>query len=694
MSSKPPRLKNNATIGAYRILQFVGDDDTRSLYLASSSGAQEIYWLFESNLEIAQIGTSTGERDAFRFKGKNYLAASVSGTSVAMLTNWIDLIDSAFIVPRWITLAQQVGFQHANGRVYQQSIPFDLQNILFSEQAQLLPMSFVNSTANSIPFPSPETASGSLSPASDVYSLGASLAALLGNASSGVSSLKIGSPKRQLQVHPDLLGILKKATESDPAKRYKDANALAIALSRVTPRSSPPKVKSVARRSLPLINFVPIILVLLIILLGGLIWRGVYTPSTFGLFRQPTQIIDTPEALPKGSLSFDPLNISFSQDKMGLVDLRLSKGGRPIPYTSPVNFELEVDGQPVGPLTVQEGSPSSSSSQDLGVYHLGFDSSSFSTSRGTYRVTAKVIGGAISRTIYFDNATQEASNLIPTDQGGLSQFSITGVQVDPGRYPDLTLYFGLSGSRGEVGRLKGLVVAQIMQDGQEVGEFLITPVDPTQNPVTVALAIDVSGSMQGEPIAKAQEAAGEFVGELAPKDSACIYSFSTYISRLMKCSTDRGSAVAAIGEMHAGGNTALYDALTIIAGDMAKLAGRKDVVVLSDGADTGSQSKQDEALAQLKPLNLPIYTIGLTSPQFRGSVLQEFSQGTGGAYLQAPSTADLRSLYASINNQLKNEYELDFKSLFPDRNGGSISIRLIQGTEMIETSHPFLVPTK
>jgi serine/threonine protein kinase len=693
LSAKPPRLKPKTAIGRYRIIEFVGGDAGRSLYSASKDDTAEVYWLFESysQIEVANLGPATP--DSFQFGGKNYFAFPIPGTSLSMLAAWIPSIDYAFIVPRWISVAQQVGFLHAKGRAYQQSIPFDLNNIIFGENGQLVPLSFPSATPVSMPFPAPETASGAITPASDVYSLGAGLMEVLGARAPGTAASPAWRPN-QLAGHSDLARVLKKATQPDPSKRYQDANLLLAALSGVTPKSKPQPTPKVKRKNIQLLSLVPFILLLLILLAGVLVYVQGYTPASFAFLQKPTATPDTLAALPKGSLAFDVLDIRFTPDKVGHVDLRLTKGGKPVPTSSPINFDLEADGHTVESLGVTNGASDSGSAGDTGLYQLSYDSSALSSTRGTYRLTAKVIGGSLSRTIYFDYSasSQADSGLIPTDKGGLGQFSVTGVQVDAGRYPDLTLYFGLSSGRGAVGRLSGLVFVELEQDNEPVGEFLMNPVDPAQDPVTAALAVDVSGSMKGEPLQKAQEAASEFVGELAPKDQACVYSFSTFITRLMKCSTDKGNAKNAISAMEASGNTSLYDALLVVAGDLAKIPGRKDIIVLSDGADTASQATKNETLTQLKQVAIPVYTIGLTSPQFRGDLLREFSSQSGGAFLEAPSPADLRGLYSSINSQLKNEYRLDFKSLFPDRSGGAITIRLIQGSETIENTLSFSAP--
>ena len=73
----------------------------------------------------------------------------------------------------------------------------------------------------------------------------------------------------------------------------------------------------------------------------------------------------------------------------------------------------------------------------------------------------------------------------------------------------------------------------------------------------------------------------------------CVYAFSTAITRLQACTTDRKAMSAAIGKLNAGGDTALYDALLSVSGDQRKQGGRQVMIVLSDGADTASRRAEE-----------------------------------------------------------------------------------------------------
>ena len=98
------------------------------------------------------------------------------------------------------------------------------------------------------------------------------------------------------------------------------------------------------------------------------------------------------------------------------------------------------------------------------------------------------------------------------------------IQVDSSGYPQMVSYLSFRNTAGFPARLGGKVNIKISQDGIPIPDFDLTAVQPEQEPLTTALMIDVSGSMEGEAIVQARAAAEEFVRQLRPTDSVCLYT--------------------------------------------------------------------------------------------------------------------------------------------------------------------------
>jgi VWFA-related protein len=176
--------------------------------------------------------------------------------------------------------------------------------------------------------------------------------------------------------------------------------------------------------------------------------------------------------------------------------------------------------------------------------------------------------------------------------------------------------------------------------------------------VAVVLAVDVSGSMKGDPLVQAREAARAFVEGLAPIDSVALVTFSDGVTPVLNFTTDRGAVFAALDSLQAVGNTALYQAASVSAFVAASAqTQRKAVILLSDGVDFGNRSavSREASLTQAAATGIPFFTIGLGSDIDR-AYLQALAQGAGGRFLETPTGQGLSELYRAIGDFLRSQY--------------------------------------
>ena len=440
------------------------------------------------------------------------------------------------------------------------------------------------------------------------------------------------------------------------------------------PAVNPNEVRSGA---CALLGFVGTIAIIVII---GLVWFLYFNPSAKPMGNSsateteptpgPTQtLVAAGNPIPSGPLEFGVFILNVTAPCNGQASATLNKGGQPLAPQAPVEFNVWVNGN----------STAFNRMISAGQHQLDFNAAPTCASGGTIRFRAKIGNDEIARAFY--------NSGLPTKDAGKS--GMGSMQVDAEQYPDLVTYFGLTGSDGSATRLSGATQTQVMQDGSQVSNFTMSFIDPNADPVTVALLLDVSGSMSGEPLTHARQAALDFINALGPKDSACIYSFSTAVKQNQRCTTDRKAATAAVNTLAAAGNTALYDALVAVAADHAGRPGRQAIIVLSDGADTASKANMNDALGKIKQTNVPLFTVGLKNKDLNSTILRQLASANGGTYLEAPTSADLKGLYSKLQTQLKNQYRVDFKSLYPDRKSGTISVRLTMSDQTLESSRTF-----
>jgi VWFA-related protein len=132
-------------------------------------------------------------------------------------------------------------------------------------------------------------------------------------------------------------------------------------------------------------------------------------------------------------------------------------------------------------------------------------------------------------------------------------------------------------------------------------------------PVSLGIVLDTSGSMVGEKIASAQAAIDRFLTKLLdPADEVFLYRFSSYPELLQDWTTDRRRLSRVIDRIHAGGGTAMLDALA----EAVPMAGtgqhrKRAVLLISDGNDTDSDSSLSEVKQLIRESEVMVYAIGI-----------------------------------------------------------------------------------
>jgi Ca-activated chloride channel family protein len=131
--------------------------------------------------------------------------------------------------------------------------------------------------------------------------------------------------------------------------------------------------------------------------------------------------------------------------------------------------------------------------------------------------------------------------------------------------------------------------------GQFIGVWVNVPKTArrVRVPMAITLTIDTSGSMGGDKIRRAREAAQAFVGRLADGDIVAVHAFSTTARQLVGPTelnrTNRMRITGAIAELQAGGATNIQDALNLALNSAHRAPHThpvRRVIIISDGRAT------------------------------------------------------------------------------------------------------------
>jgi VWFA-related protein len=218
---------------------------------------------------------------------------------------------------------------------------------------------------------------------------------------------------------------------------------------------------------------------------------------------------------------------------------------------------------------------------------------------------------------------------------------------------------------------------QTSADGQDLPVRGVASATDEGLGIGVVLAIDTSGSMGGQPLAEAKQAAKALIDQLGPSDQVTILGFDDTVRVVQQFTQDRQLLTGAIDNLAAGGNTALYEAVASSVEVASKNGSpRRAVVLLSDGRDEGTQSGFDQpaSLAAAEQAGVPIFVVGLGN-QIEPAYLEELARTAPGQLTLAPAPADLTGLYQTIGAILRHQYIVTFDaSSLPL--GGALTLRI------------------
>jgi VWFA-related protein len=142
--------------------------------------------------------------------------------------------------------------------------------------------------------------------------------------------------------------------------------------------------------------------------------------------------------------------------------------------------------------------------------------------------------------------------------------------------------------------------------------------EATEKPFTVALLLDTSGSTFFH-LWEIKEAAINFAKQLRPQDRVFIVTFDRLVMLLTEATNDL-NVVTEVVQRNAitGFSTRLYDAIDlVIKARLNKIAGRKAIVLFTDGVDTASyQATYQSSLREVEELDALIYPIQYDTTDF------------------------------------------------------------------------------
>jgi VWFA-related protein len=255
-------------------------------------------------------------------------------------------------------------------------------------------------------------------------------------------------------------------------------------------------------------------------------------------------------------------------------------------------------------------------------------------------------------------------------------------------------------------------------------------------PLTLGLLVDTSMS-QREVLGDERTASATFFDHVLreDRDKAFLIHFDREVELLQDLTSSRKKLESALGLLqtpqydsssypsggggggygrHGGGGTLLYDAVYLASNElMKKQAGRKALIVLTDGVDHGSKETLGDAIESAQRADTLLYSIYFPGQEGGGGrgfggphigmgpmggpmgggggmhrrnpqeehvdgkkVLDQMSKETGGRLFEVSKKQSVDEIYAQIEEELRNQYSLGYTPEGADADAGYHTIQL------------------
>ena len=242
---------------------------------------------------------------------------------------------------------------------------------------------------------------------------------------------------------------------------------------------------------------------------------------------------------------------------------------------------------------------------------------------------------------------------------------------------------------------------EVYEDGEPQA---ITQFTHERVPIGLGLLLDVSDSMFGQRIKDARSAVERFLLELlSPSDAFFLMSFNHEPHLLTPWSSDADPVKTALANIRPSGGTAIYDSVLSALPLMdQRTRERAAIVIISDGADTTSDTTLRDLRAALLRADTFVYAVAIDSParqpintRVNPEALGEITNPSGGHTTVVHDGAELAAATARIAEELNSQYVIGYSSPHPgDGRYHSIRVRAGAGAYRVRARNGYVATSK
>jgi len=177
-------------------------------------------------------------------------------------------------------------------------------------------------------------------------------------------------------------------------------------------------------------------------------------------------------------------------------------------------------------------------------------------------------------------------------------------------------------------------------------------------PLELAVGVDVSGSMT-DSIGAVKENVKRFLSALRPTDRVTLVAFNENFFVLSRPSADLAARLKAVDRLAPWGMTALHETLIRSFELLGTQAGRRGLVIFSDGEDTSSRVTREAVQRRAEASDAVLFMIGqgraVDQPGLK-DLCDWLAKHSGGRAFFPRETANLAETFDQIIEELSSQY--------------------------------------
>ena len=180
--------------------------------------------------------------------------------------------------------------------------------------------------------------------------------------------------------------------------------------------------------------------------------------------------------------------------------------------------------------------------------------------------------------------------------------------------------------------------------------------------LSLSLVLDISGSMDGQPLADAKAALRNCIAQFSDDVSMNLVTFESTAALQCNLTQSKYTVMNLVESATSTGGTNIADGLRTAVDSLKSADGARVVILLSDGYDSNESAQQiGSAISEAAANHVTVYTIGLNNCDQQ--YLQDIASSTGGQFIMAVNTTQLDQIYSEIQNSLRKSYRITYEAI-------------------------------